>query len=288
MPRKELCTVFGRKYYLDFSKGFLLTTLLLSLTILIFHYTFEDDPIPLRIYFFVSSGFSFLLLLLLNLSDSGLYTSQQNQAKKPSSVKIQPELEECAEKHFCRTCLQNQPFRTKHCSVCQICVLTFDHHCLWIGNCVGERNRGLFYQVLAILAPNNTVLLSLLTRAAIEEQTYLVQKITFIVLIGIITLNLWYLLFLQTYLMVTNLTTWELFSWNKITYLEGFTRAKGSPFNQGIRRNLQMYWKSLTEGHHKWRLPKKSPKQSPSGEKEEKDSSLKTEEVPPSNEGISN
>jgi len=37
-----------------------------------------------------------------------------------------------------------QPVRTKHCSFCQKCVASYDHHCFWIGNCIGERNRLLF------------------------------------------------------------------------------------------------------------------------------------------------
>lgn len=42
---------------------------------------------------------------------------------------------------YCTICHIEQPLRCKHCKSCDHCVATYDHHCPWIGNCVGERNR---------------------------------------------------------------------------------------------------------------------------------------------------
>lgn len=33
------------------------------------------------------------------------------------------------------------PPRAKYCKICEIYVAKYDHHCVWIGNCVGEKNQ---------------------------------------------------------------------------------------------------------------------------------------------------
>mmetsp|Transcript_18318 Transcript_18318/g.1611 ORF Transcript_18318/g.1611 Transcript_18318/m.1611 type:complete len:88 (-) Transcript_18318:62-325(-) len=45
----------------------------------------------------------------------------------------------------------------------------------------------------------------------------------------------------HTFLIISNLTTWENVSWDKISYLKELDEEEGSPFSEGIWKNIKKY-----------------------------------------------
>lgn len=56
----------------------------------------------------------------------------------PTTPILLPEHRYCQRDEFVK------PYRAHHCRSCGTCVLRFDHHCPWIGQCVGARNHKFF------------------------------------------------------------------------------------------------------------------------------------------------
>lgn len=46
---------------------------------------------------------------------------------------------------LCPECEVIRTPRSRHCTICDKCVLRFDHHCPWINNCVGAGNHAWFF-----------------------------------------------------------------------------------------------------------------------------------------------
>ena len=51
---------------------------------------------------------------------------------------------------YCSICqvYYNPNNNVEHCSICGIWVENIDHHCIWVGKCVGKNNKFSFYAML--------------------------------------------------------------------------------------------------------------------------------------------
>ena len=52
---------------------------------------------------------------------------------------------------YCCTCYIYRPERTFHCNFCGNCVHHFDHHCKWLGTCIGGRTYKQYFFFLLFL-----------------------------------------------------------------------------------------------------------------------------------------
>uniref|UniRef100_A0A7S4QDA7 Palmitoyltransferase n=1 Tax=Alexandrium monilatum TaxID=311494 RepID=A0A7S4QDA7_9DINO len=48
----------------------------------------------------------------------------------------------------CSACMITQPKGAMHCEFCHVCVAGWDHHCPWMGKCIGQSNLNAFYAFL--------------------------------------------------------------------------------------------------------------------------------------------
>ena len=55
---------------------------------------------------------------------------------------------------YCPYCRVKKTNKVKHCHVCKKCISGFDHHCNWIDNCVGEKNKLKFLIFVSITLIN--------------------------------------------------------------------------------------------------------------------------------------
>lgn len=53
---------------------------------------------------------------------------------------------EISDFQLCRECMLHHSIeaKTQHCFECGVCVENYDHHCPWIGKCIGSGNKYFF------------------------------------------------------------------------------------------------------------------------------------------------
>ncbi|KAL5367217.1 DHHC family palmitoyl transferase [Cryptosporidium parvum] len=150
---------------------------------------------------------------------------------------------------FCDYCRMYQPLRTKHCTSCERCIRTHDHHCPWLGVCIGEYNRCKFWWLSLVQFPECIWILycisiclfkadlngSRLTIFDICSMIFIAGNALFIAFLSLL------LVIYHLFLAYNNLTTWENLAWNKISYLKPFPDTQNSPFSKGHIYNMAIF-----------------------------------------------
>jgi len=167
---------------------------------------------------------------------------------------------------YCQTCLIFRPPRSFHCPICENCVERFDHHCPWIGTCIGLRNYGWFTSFIWLTTTLCLFVLGhsikLLIRVGNEKkgsptwerfQHACREEVIAIILVVYVFLSMWFvtgLCLFHTYLVAKNKTTNE--------QLRNFYK-NGSPYSLGFIRNMSTMCCKFPESsvhiHHKEPIP---------------------------------
>uniref|UniRef100_A0A0N4ZCC4 Palmitoyltransferase n=1 Tax=Parastrongyloides trichosuri TaxID=131310 RepID=A0A0N4ZCC4_PARTI len=156
---------------------------------------------------------------------------------------------------FCTTCLLIRPHRSKHCKFCNKCILRFDHHCPWIGNCIGANNHLQFLMYLLLLIFSLIVIIyGCICNILSMKETYnsifdvflCNTWILYVCILSIIIL-IWICImtYLQIYQIANKLTTNERLNAYKYSYIgqkESQERVKFL-LSKGGCKNLKLFCK---------------------------------------------
>ena len=108
---------------------------------------------------------------------------------------------------FCQQCKVEQQLAVKHCKICNRCVIGWDHHCIWVGQCIGIQNHRYFLLYLGSQTLCTILALDLLITAKLD--------------LGSNRLSVWILL--NFFLTVSLIIIGGLFCWHTCCAFSGHT-----------------------------------------------------------------
>ena len=148
----------GSQYYYSF--GTVLYLLIYGISFIIFVILNQDSLAKKIIYLFFYTIFLIIVIifcLICAFTDPGVIPINSltaNELKNANCCSNNRVFYINGLRHrvrFCYTCQIIRPLGVSHCKTCNICVEKFDHHCPWVGNCIGKNNYKYFFIFLILL-----------------------------------------------------------------------------------------------------------------------------------------
>nr|APR64358.1 protein S-acyltransferase 24-like [Populus tomentosa] len=152
---------------------------------------------------------------------------------------------------LCATCKIVRPLRAKHCSTCDRCVEQFDHHCPWVSNCIGKKNKWEFFaflvlEVSAMLITGAVTLTRVLTDPFAPSSlgawvnhagSHHIGAISFLIMDFFLFFGVAVLTVVQASQISRNITTNEMANALRYSYLRGPGGRFRNPYDRGCKKN---------------------------------------------------
>ncbi|KAH3745574.1 S-acyltransferase 15 [Pelomyxa schiedti] len=161
---------------------------------------------------------------------------------------------------FCEECNQAKPPRSRHCHVCNKCILGMDHHCPWVPQCIGKNNRKLFILFVMYSAMAGVIsCLSLITRLILHFTGFATLTNLWLILLYLAivsgasqSLTLFCLFLHHFFMILFNLTSKELMALTNRSFRTPYGQKSDRPYDKGVRSNICEHF---GDSRWQWFLP---------------------------------